>query len=784
MKLIWIIGIFFGVVSLVGAVLFFSEQESAFFSLPSQSQGEVALASHLPGSIHSIHTDKSEGSCKVNDDGITKVCVVSHYTEKRFSPEDEWKTVGELTTAEWLNGNYRITIGREWVELQPLVKYDGVSRTVADLNRDTGTRNVEVRASDRFHHKFAMNISQIDSRNNTRFNNIIFNVVVSNGTTITFNDTLKKIVINDKYQVNFNDLVDNHYVVNIVNETYILVGNLSSNIKNSTLFLDPVVELDYTDVQLDFDGVKSGFGGDGGFQMRWDITDVPVSATILNVTGEFFLPCSGICVNSAQDVINLTWIQNRTWALGDWGNLHRDNSTLEAWYGKGSESIGNHKWWLINLTTQFNVSYDFGYNNFSFRVVEDHARAEDADLFSDDADLIIVDFLLKTVFASSGNSNVSARPILTVYYAAEAIPPTVTLYWPKDQSNITAEYLLKSNFTCQVEDASTIDYTTLYSDFRNTTWFNETTNDTDGNGKFNNSWNYFFSNWTDGGTKFADPPHNLSTVTDRAFASNQTVWFITSQSDDTTRVLNQQGVNTSIWVSPDTTIVDIDVNETNVVYVDVISKKIWLTNLDGTGASSCTMAQTGSPFGIAFDDDNETVWVLMETGTETIYHVAVDDCLTIDSFKLTNGNPLQLTIHNNTAYYIDPFQSPDAILKITLDDGTNTTFITNMRNILGLDSDPVDGIWISYRELPEVERVYVGADSPNTIQSIYRALDSYPNIWNCRACDAFGNCGFADDNFTFGVTNDSGACWIYSEPKLFLPPGCVRQLVPGEVIII
>jgi len=201
--------------------------------------------SAFAGDDDSILVDRS-GSTETyrNPDGtLTKTL----YSGTMFTHEDgDWVTLPEVSTVTWVDGAFRIAYRNYWVDIEPLVVYNGNLKTVADIQQAFPNINVVDYATPmRFNHKFAINFTNVPQNLMDNVDYFVFNLKGASG--LTWADVEKtgeqSLVIKDKIEISYRDLIDSGYTLNLINKTTLLIGNISENLVDGVLSLDPTIQL-------------------------------------------------------------------------------------------------------------------------------------------------------------------------------------------------------------------------------------------------------------------------------------------------------------------------------------------------------------------------------------------------------------------------------------------------------------------------------------------------------------------------------------------------------------
>lgn len=227
----------------------------SFFILLTLSSISIILYSNFvhsdenEPSIIKRYTPNSESNCILQNGQY--ICNALFYPSPVFINEDgQYKKLTEISNITWQNGGFNFSYGVYWVLLEPFVIYNNQYKTIRDIR--TAFPNIQlIDYVERlpFNHKFAFNLTNVPSNIIGNVNYIGFRVKDSQGLTLSdleLDRDNQRVIIKDKVEFSYRDLIENHYTLNFVNHSYLLIGNISENYKDGIISIDPTVQLKQT----------------------------------------------------------------------------------------------------------------------------------------------------------------------------------------------------------------------------------------------------------------------------------------------------------------------------------------------------------------------------------------------------------------------------------------------------------------------------------------------------------------------------------------------------------
>ena len=192
------------------------------------------------------YTPSSETHC------INGKCWTALYSGTVFIKEKDgkWYTLLEISTVKWQDNAFNFSYKNYWVSIEPFVIYKGNFYTVQDIKNAFPDINIkDYIKPEKFAYKFVLNYSNVPQ---TLLNNVDylgFRLKGAHG--LTWDDVKKSgnhsIVIKNKVVVSYEDLIESNFTLNLVNKTYLLIGNIP---KNGEIVLDPRIQLNETYPEL------------------------------------------------------------------------------------------------------------------------------------------------------------------------------------------------------------------------------------------------------------------------------------------------------------------------------------------------------------------------------------------------------------------------------------------------------------------------------------------------------------------------------------------------------
>lgn len=366
--------------------------------------------------------------------------------------------------------------------------------------------------------------------------------------------------------------------------------------------------------------------------------------------------------------------------------------------------------------------------------------------------------------------------------AEETNPPSVFYITPNESIYTIGS---EENFTVNISDAeSDIASADFYMNFRGRgDWRIEHTNTTSGESPKIYNFSFNFTDWFDSLDTVASV--NLTSANGFSIEGNDTYLFTVAYQDDIIKWVNRSsGENVTQYPTATTWIVDLAYNGTDFYAIDLlVANPIQHIYINGTVRDSCAIsgAGTGGLDGIAFDDDDTTLWVSDSSGSPNVLEHYYPNCTFIEniSIPLWHGDTTGLDIDSSgLAYLWDASTNPDQIIIIDTNTGINDYNITSVRTRMGQSADPIWGVYVEETE-GYPERIFMRGSNGNEISYIQRR-GTGSMIWNVEGCDASVNCAFNSTNQTYYFSNPTPAdCWTKESNLLIIPNGCVYHLASG-----
>jgi len=403
--------------------------------------------------------------------------------------------------------------------------------------------------------KYAVNISNIPDAVSPNIDSVTLTYKNHYGFKITDLKGAKKRFIIKKMGLYFNDLLEKYTVTLDLPNRRILIGNITSNIENGSLYLDPTVQLQDADSEVLEDGYINHQESTNihAALIKFNISAIPSGMKITNATlGVYYYLYDG-------DTLNYTYLQNlhnQTWTEDD---ILKDMAELE--YAGVSNKItyytpGVDKYWTFEVTDLVNYDYNLGNSNTTILLSMPNRYNQNVTNETN-----VLDVLNETMFSflilgegvraySKEASNESLRPYLNITY-------TYVSKWSNNQSSTPTYYTPSTNSEFNITwvvgsgDISTV---LLESNYTGT------------------STNYTMSNSTYGGSIYT-----YSNI----LPSGSFYWK--SYANDT---VENNWNTTDIWYFT------IQKNQSNPVHL-VMSKDNWVTNYTDSNISVNTADNVG-----------------------------------------------------------------------------------------------------------------------------------------------------------------------------------------------
>lgn len=361
------------------------------------------------------YTPSTETHC------FNETCWRTLYSGTMFTQEldNNWYSLTDVSNVTWINDAFRFSYRNYWVDIEPFIVY-GQNNNIyflSDLRElFPNVQVIDYIKPQRFNHKFALNFSNVPQNLVDNVNYFGFRLKQTNG--LTWDDIEKmgnnSIVIKNKIEINYQDLVDSHYTLNLLNKTTLLIGNISANYQNESIYLDPTIQLQDADTEnLNDDCVYANgyldylrtYGtGNPEYQptaIMFNITSIPADQTITDATLYIYDTTTNPATNNYMvfQYINWTWNEED----GVPGNNVYVGDLLD-WQA----TSGAAEWQDFNVTTWVSYNYDSGYKNVTLAIQWNRSNPNS----------------YTNANSKEYTGDTSLRPYLNITYESGGEPPT------------------------------------------------------------------------------------------------------------------------------------------------------------------------------------------------------------------------------------------------------------------------------------------------------------------------------------------------------------------------
>jgi len=238
-----------------------------------------------------LYTSTTETHCDEND-----YCWKALYSSPIFTQEQdgEWYTLADISEVFWTGDSFNFSYKDYWFTLKPFFVYNGQVRTIEEVRNLFPNINFkDYVQTTKINHKFALNLSNVPQNLINNLNYIGLRLDESHG--LTWDDIKKtsdkSILIKNKVEINYGDLLENHYTLDLINKTHLLIGNISANTIDGTIYLDPTIQLQTADTENLNDASIDNAGSNYGSSAVVEIGD---DASINNKVGYFMFDISSL----------------------------------------------------------------------------------------------------------------------------------------------------------------------------------------------------------------------------------------------------------------------------------------------------------------------------------------------------------------------------------------------------------------------------------------------------------------------------------------------------------
>ena len=372
------------------------------------------------------------------------ICTRTIYSKpiNMLDASGTYKPVTEVVSFDW-TGGYDGVFNLSWYEgfitLRPYVNFSGSVYTIQQVK--TARPEIEfskARTPEEGGYKYSITLSNINDSDKTKFNGIVFDLVEAHG--ITWSDVRKEgqsIIIKDKIKLSYKDLLESGFTLSVINKTRVMIGNISENIVNGTLFIDPTITLqdniteNIGDAYVDRAYPNRNYGIRTYLKVqkttwqriyiKFNISSIPICANITNATLWLFLDNDqGADTIMANHVLNYSWAEgtldgstctptcimeeNITWnnqpcynATDDTTSLNADNCNTTILSNVTTDGTKDDTWQFWTITDAVRQEFDSGHKNVSILLWTVDAAAAD-------------------IFVSKEDTNSSRWPYLVITY--------------------------------------------------------------------------------------------------------------------------------------------------------------------------------------------------------------------------------------------------------------------------------------------------------------------------------------------------------------------------------
>jgi len=255
----------------------------------------------------------------------------------------------------------------------------------------------------------------------------------SNGLTwndVVLDKTEKEIIIKDKVVINYRDLIDNHFTLNMESKNKLLIGNISENVVDGVLWLDPDVTLTASDIMADVESDDS-INGNHQSQIKWNISSIPSEQNINDATLVIYVSSAD---NPPDNDVRFWRVDDQTWVEGistsNYDSQTIDNLTSTVYNVTPSLDI----WISFNISSVIQADLDDGNDNSTVRFEDPDNPHDGGSVYVNDYEDNGVGRVGSAYYTFSSSEAVSNEPHLIITYSPkDSGPPTYSL----NQTNTT-----------------------------------------------------------------------------------------------------------------------------------------------------------------------------------------------------------------------------------------------------------------------------------------------------------------------------------------------------------
>ncbi len=292
--------------------------------------------------------------------------------------QGKYTPFNDVVNVSWKSGAIQYDWYDKSFRLKPLIIYNNNTYTIAQVKQ--AYPNVDLKSfieKPNGKAKFSFNISGIPDSIKDNINFIVFQL--DGATNLSWDDVSRvgtSIFLPDNIELSYQDLVDSGFTLNLVNKTYLKIGNVSGQ---NSLWLDPVASYNYSDetnifaLGCDEEGGDSPPPADGPIPTGCDNTPTDITSRAeLNADDNSKLSFDFPEFNTlsyewqvfyaqiqqnTNDITNMTWLWN--------GESGGSSNTVEVYIWNQSSS----GWVLsgsVNSATDADIIYSTNSNSSDF----------------------------------------------------------------------------------------------------------------------------------------------------------------------------------------------------------------------------------------------------------------------------------------------------------------------------------------------------------------------------------------------------------------------------------
>jgi hypothetical protein len=200
-----------------------------------------------------------------NDDGSRTAVLGQTFIQNSLG---QYVPMTEAAKLEYTNNQFVFSYSNWSFSIQPFVIYNGQFKSIQDIQAAFPNVNVSKYISvGKNNYKFAINFSGVPQSLLNKTDYVGLRLVDSQN--LTWDDVNRdgsSIVIKNQFVISYQDLLDSGFTLNLVNKTYLLIGNISNNSNGGIIFLDPTITLNESnkgnvgDTKVYQGGVSTNYG--------------------------------------------------------------------------------------------------------------------------------------------------------------------------------------------------------------------------------------------------------------------------------------------------------------------------------------------------------------------------------------------------------------------------------------------------------------------------------------------------------------------------------------------